>query len=251
MEASLLAIFMVSACVFVVLLEHPASALHQSIEDPIVRRWLMGAAMGGTLMGIVYSPWGQRSGAHLNPFLTMTFFSLGKIDRWDAVFYSLAHFAGAAAGVLVAVAVIGAPVGHGAVNYAVTVPGPAGAWVAFAAEILISLLMITTVLTTSNTKRLSRYTGLFAGALVAIYIAAESPYSGMSMNPARTLGSALFADEWTAIWVYFTAPLIAMLGGGQLFRLRRGAHAVLCAKLHHHNRKRCIFRCNYGEIDGK
>jgi aquaporin Z len=251
MEAALLATFMISACVFTVLLEHPGSALHQSIEDPFVRRSLMGLAMGATLIGIVYSPWGQRSGAHMNPFLTLAFFTLGKVDRWDALFYSLAHFAGGVAGVLIAVIFIGTPVWHGAVNYAVTIPGSAGAWAAFGAEVVISLVLIITVLTVSNTKRLSRFTGVFAGTLVAIYIAAESPYSGMSMNPARTLGSAFFANEWTAIWVYFTAPLIAMLAGAQLFRLRRGAQAVLCAKLHHHNGKRCIFRCNYGEIDGK
>jgi aquaporin Z len=88
----------------------------------------------------------------MNPFLTLTFFTLGKIDRWDAVFYALSHFVGGITGVLIGVTLIGAAVGHAAVNDAVTIPGSAGAWVAFGAEVLISLLMITTVLTVSNTS---------------------------------------------------------------------------------------------------
>jgi aquaporin Z len=66
----------------------------------------------------------------------------------------------------------------------------------------------------------------------------------MSMNPARTLGSALPARVWTGLWVYFTAPLLGMLTGAELYRAisRRG---VACAKLHHQNRYRCIFRCGY------
>lgn len=249
-EAALLACFMLSACAFTVLLEHPSSPLHRSIDNPLVRRMLMGLAMGATLIAIVYSPPGRRSGAHLNPYLTLTYFMLGKIARWDAIFYACSQLVGGALGVFIASLLIGAPVSQDAVNYAVTIPGSGGAWVAFAAEIMISTLMILTVLTASNTKSLSRFTGLIAGALVAVFITVEAPLSGMSMNPARTLGSALFAGEWRSIWVYFTAPLIAMVAGGQLFRLRKGPHAVLCAKLHHHNTTQCIFRCNYGAING-
>jgi len=71
----------------------------------------------------------------------------------------------------------------------------------------------------------------------------------MSMNPARTVGSALPSGVWTAVWVYFLAPPIAMLSAGQLYRHFRGAHSVFCAKFHHHNDKPCIFRCNYGAIN--
>src|SRR5438552_6987224 len=127
MEAAGLAIFMISACAFGVLLEHPMSPLHQAIEDPQVRRALMGIAMGLTAIGIVYSPWGQRSGAHLNPVLTLNFLLLGKIAPWDAFFYVVSQFAGAALGVVVADAVVGFPLRHSGVNYVVTAPGPWGA----------------------------------------------------------------------------------------------------------------------------
>ncbi|MGH7455433.1 MAG: aquaporin, partial [bacterium] len=84
-------------------------------------------------------------------------------------------------------------------------------------------------------------TGLCAAALVATYIMFEAPLSGMSMNPARTFGSALPAQVWTALWVYFTAPLIGMLAAAQLYVTMKSTRAVNCAKLHHQNAKRCIF----------
>jgi aquaporin Z len=102
MEAAGLGIFMISACMVVALLEHPASPVRQSLPSPFLRRALIGIAMGLTAIGIVYSPWGKQSGAHLNPSLTLTFFRLGKVHGWDAFFYVLAQFAGGLSGVLVA-----------------------------------------------------------------------------------------------------------------------------------------------------
>ena len=106
------------------------------------------------------------------------------------------------------------------------------------------------VLAVSNRPGLNRFTGLCAGALVAVYIVIEAPLSGMSMNPARTTGSAVYARAWTALWVYFTAPLLGMLAAAQLFLARQGARGVRCAKLHHENEQRCIFRCGYREAAG-
>jgi len=90
-------------------------------------------------------------------------------------------------------------------------PGPGGIGAAFLAESLISFILIAVVLTVSNTQKLARFTGLFAGACVATFIIWESPYSGMSMNPARTLGSAVLPGLWTALWIYFLAPPLGML----------------------------------------
>jgi aquaporin Z len=249
METAALGLFMVSACVFGLLLEHPSSPVRQGLPDAFGRRILGGIAMGLTAVAVISSPWGQRSGAHMNPALTLTFLSLGKIAPWDAIFYMAAQFAGGAAGVILSAFLIGPPLGHSAVNYVATVPGPNGPWIAFAAEFAISFLLVSVVLPVANSPRTTRYTPWVAGFLVANFIAFEAPLSGMSMNPARTAGSALPAGTWTAAWVYFLAPSIAMLSAGQVYRHWRGAHRVYCAKYHHHNDKRCIFRCNYGAID--
>jgi aquaporin Z len=248
-EAASLGMFMVSACVFGVVLGHPASPLRQAVPDSFVRRILGGIAMGLTAVSIISSPWGRRSGAHMNPALTLTFLSLGKIAPWDAVFYIAAQFAGGAAGVVLCASIIGPLLRDSAVNYVATVPGSGGPWIAFAAEFAISFLLVAVVLNVANSARTTRFTPWVAGFLVAGFITFEAPLSGMSMNPARTVGSALPAGIWTAVWVYFLAPVAAMLSAGQVYRQSRGAHRVFCAKLHHHNDERCIFRCNYGAID--
>jgi aquaporin Z len=184
----------------------------------------------------------------MNPGFTLSFYLLGKVQRWDAAFYAIAQFAGGILGVLASVTLMGELVKHPSVNYVATVPGPRGPAVAFAAEFLISFVQMSAVLLTSNQKKLSRFTPFFAAALLATYITFEAPLSGMSMNPARTLGSAVPARVWTAIWVYFLAPPAAMILAGQVYRFRLGAHRVFCAKLHHHNSNRCIFRCNYAAM---
>jgi len=89
--------------------------------------------------------------------------------------------------------------------------GKRRAFIAFIAKIAITFILMTVILHVSNNPRLNRFTGVFTGALVATYITVEAPISGMTMNPARTLASAVPAQHWTALWVYFTAPLIGML----------------------------------------
>jgi len=245
MEATELGLFMISACAFTVLLFHPSSPVARIVPDGILRRMLMGIAMGSTAIAIIFSPLGKRSGAHFNPSVTLTYFRLGKVELWDAVFYLVAQFIGGIGGILAAMLLLGRTAANPAVNYAVTVPGPYGVAAAFAAEVLISFLLMSVVLRVSNTRSIARWTGLFAGVLVATYITLESPISGMSMNPARTLSSAVGASVWMSLWIYFIAPPIGMLAAAEVFTRGKTRRTVACAKFHHHNNQRCIFRCNF------
>ena len=245
MEAAELGLFMFSACAFTVLLFHPSSPVAQTIHDGVFRRLLMGTAMGSTAIAIIFSPLGQRSGAHFNPSVTWTFFRLGKIEACDAAFYTLFQFAGGIAGVVLASLAFHRLVAHQSVNYAVTLPGSNGPIIALLAETIISFILMSVVLIVSNSKRLAPWTGVFAGALVATYITIESPISGMSMNPARTLSSAVGAQVWMSLWIYFVAPPLGMLLAAEVYRRLNTGRAVACAKLHHQNNHRCIFRCNF------
>lgn len=244
MEGALLGLFMVAATLFTGLLEHPGSPVRAALPSSLVRRALMGMAMGTTAVALIYSPWGKRSGAHFNPSVTLAFLSLGKIAPWDATFYVASQFAGGLLGVLLVAAGLRMVLEHPAVNYAVTVPGASGQGIAFLTEALISFVLMLTVLYVSNARRLARLTGICAGLLVAAYITLEAPLSGMSMNPARTLASGLSALQFPALWIYFVAPLIGMLSAAEFYLRRRGEDGVLCAKLDHDERRRCIF-CEY------
>jgi len=202
---------------------------------------LNGLAMGLTAIGIIYSPWGARSGAHMNPAVTWTFFRLGKVRSWDALFYPIFQTLGGIAGVLLVKFALGRIFTESPVSYVVTVPGKGGVAAAFLAEMAIACGMMLMVLFMTNTPRLARFTGLFGGTLVFLYITFEAPFSGMSINPARTVASALPSGVWRAAWIYFVAPIGGMLLAVELYQaLKRGAR-VGCAKWNHDMRHRCIF----------
>jgi aquaporin Z len=248
MDAAGLGIFMVSAVVFTAILEHPSSPVRQIIVNPFLRRMLIGIAMGLTAICIIYSPWGKQSGAHINPSVTLTFFRPGKVKPWDAFFYIIAQFICGLAGVLLITAVIKEAIAHPSVNYVATIPGTSGVSVAFISEFIISFILMSIILVVSKTMSIAHLTGLFAGILVATYITLEPPLSEMRMNPARTFGSALPANIWTALWVYFTASPLGMFLGGEVYLCVKGTKSVLCAKLRHQNDKRCI-RCGKPEVE--
>lgn len=239
-EAWALGMFMLSAALFATLLDYPGSGLHQAIPDTGLRMLLGGIAMGLTAVALIYSPWGQRSGAHMNPSVTLAFLRLGKIRRWDALFYVCAQFAGGIAGVALGALLLGHAFSDPPVSYAETRPGDQGIATAFVAEFAISAVMMATVLTVAGHARYARFTGWAAGFLVASYITLESPLSGMSMNPARSFASAAPGMQWQHLWIYFTAPVLGMLAAAQWKQWRSSAGALPCAKLIHADNVRCI-----------
>jgi aquaporin Z len=214
-EAWCLGMFMISACVFAVVLLRSGSPA--AVFDPAIRNVLMGLAMGGTAIAIITSPWGRRSGAHFNPAVTLTFLRLKRIGLADAAFYILFQFVGGLVGMLVSWLALGDLLEDAAVNFVVTVPGIYGGAGAFIAEETVSFLMMSMILFTGRSPRWSRRTPVFAGILLAIFIAIAAPISGMSMNPARTFASAALAGDWTGWWIYFLAPVTAMLAASELF----------------------------------
>ncbi|MBI1369831.1 MAG: aquaporin family protein [Planctomycetes bacterium] len=244
MEAALLGAFMISACVFAIALEHPASPIRRTIESAFLRRAIMGLAMGATAIALIYSRWGRRSGAHMNPAVTLSFLRLGRIGRGDAAGYILAQFVGAIVGVALISSLMRSAVSDPAVNFVATHPGVAGAVAAWFAECAIAALLMTTVLCINRHPALAPYTGWFAGLLVALYITFEAPISGMSMNPARSLGSAFVASDWPGLWIYFTAPPLGMLGAVEFIARLTRQPDTLCCKLSHSHKVPCIFRCN-------
>lgn len=232
-EGALLGLFMISACGFVALIEHSSSPVRGAIESPLLRRAFIGLAMGLTAIALIYSPWGRRSGALMNPAMTLCFWRLGKLNRLDAAGYIAGQILGASLGVALMAAVFGAWVRDSSVNYVATRPGPFPLATVWLAEFLIALVMMTVVMAANKMQGLAPYTGCFAGILVAIFITFEAPISGMSLNPARTFGSAINAGQWTGWWIYLTAPVAGMLAGIELHRLLGAREPSLCGKLSH------------------
>jgi aquaporin Z len=219
-EGALLAVFMVSASAFTILVEHPRGLLSGVVADPLARRLVVGVAMAATAATLIYSRWGLRTGAHMNPAVTLALSRLRPMPRRTVAGYMAGQFAGGVGGMALAAVLFGPPLSHASVNFAITRPGPRGAGAAFVAEGLMTLLMMSVVLRLSNHPRWAARTGLASAALLALFITVEAPLSGMSLNPARTLGPALFARDFTALWIYFVAPPAGMLLAASLFARR-------------------------------
>lgn len=219
MEALGLAIFMISACFFGGMLESKNGALHLAIPNAFIRSVIMGVLMGATALFIFYSPVTAPSGSHINPAVTVTFLRLGKMCRWDAVFFIIFQFLGGTLAVYVMAALMGETLTEPPVNYVCTVPGKTGIMAAAVTEFTIAVIMITMVLFTSGNGKLKKHTRLFAGLLVCAYVIVAGPVSGFGMNPARTFSSALPANTWTAFYVYMLVPFAGMLTAAELFLL--------------------------------
>lgn len=214
-EALGLAIFMISACFFGAMLEGN-TPWHNALPNAFVRIVLTGVLMGSTALFIFYSPFTRPSGSHINPAVTLSFLRLGKISRWDAFFYILFQMLGGTLAVYLMAALLKDPLTAYPVNYAATVPFK-GVRNAFITEFVIAFIMMSMVLYTSAHTVLKKYTRLFSGCFVCLYVIIAGPISGFGMNPARSFASALPAHTWTAFWIYAIVPVVSMLAATELW----------------------------------
>lgn len=216
-EALGLFLFMLAAGAATTLFEYPGSPVREAVQSDVLRRAGTGCLMGLTIAALAYHPWGRRTGAHFSPAVTLAFWRLGRIGGWDALFYVVAQFAGALAATPVLLALIGAPFADRHVNYGTTQPGQGGEGVAFAAEFVISFGLMFALLAALGTARFRKLAGVVVALLIVAYIVVESPLSGMSLNPARTVGAAITSGQWPGVWLYFVAPLSAMWLAAEAF----------------------------------
>jgi aquaporin Z len=215
-----------------------------AIGNAVLRRLITGILFAGGATAVVYSPLGQRSGAHINPAVTLAFWRMGKVPAADAVGYVVAQILGAFAGAALA-GLAFHDLTRG-VRWAVTVPGDGySPLTALAAEAAMTFLLVFTIFVCVNKPRVAARTGIIAGLLVALLVTIEAPISGTSLNPARSLAPAVLAPVYTALWIYFVGPMAGALVAVAAYRGRWGASTV-CAKLYHTEKYPCPFdTCGY------
>jgi aquaporin Z len=219
-EALGLGLFMVSACFFGAMIFSPGSAWYAIFPSMMYRNICMGLAMGGTALFLFYSPFTAPSGSQLNPAVTLTFLSLNKMCRYDAMFYMLFQLAGGTITVLFMQWKMGDILIQAPVSSVVTIPGKAGTGWAFVTELMIAFITMSMVLFTSNNSIWKKYTRICSAILVCSWVILAGPVSGFSMNPARSFASAFSSGIWTSFWIYLIAPFAGMLLAGWVFHQR-------------------------------
>lgn len=161
---------------------------------------------------------GEISGGHYNPAVSLGAFLDGRIDAITFISYVIVQCVGA----ILAGVTLAAAISSDFVATTATVPNEAlgvTAWDAFLLEALFTAFFVAVILkvTTSDTFGSSALIAI-ALSLVVIHIALVS-VTGSSVNPARTLGSAVVGEVWTDIWVYMIAPFVGALVGWGAFKL--------------------------------
>lgn len=226
-----------SAVVFMMGASSPMHSLMPAYRARLLLTGILFAA-GGT--AVVYSPLGQRSGGHINPAVSLTFWMLGKMGGRDLALYSAAQFLGGLTGAGLVELLWGG--WAASVNAGVTMPAP---WIsptgAAGVEFMITGSLLCVILYFVSHPKLHRWTGFAAGVWVAFLVFAEAPVTGTSLNPARSLGPAVVTDTYRDLWVYFLGPLGGAAAVAFLWKpaVAAGVRSVFCAKLFHTDRYAC------------
>lgn len=158
-----------------------------------------------TVAAVIYS-FGKVSGAHINPAVSIAFFSLGHLNKRALLSYWAAQLLGAWAGSFTLGLLVPPP--H---TWGETVPNlPWG--IALLVELLLTLgLVLAIFFFAMGPRSRQRLTGLAVGLYVGLVAYWAGPYTGASMNPARSFGPGMLSDQLAPLWLYFIAPLVGGL----------------------------------------
>jgi MIP family channel proteins len=175
---------------------------------------------GLVIMAMVYAT-GHLSGAHINPAVTIAFALTRHFPTRDAAAYVAAQLAGAVAGALLLLAIWPDQPGE----LGATLP-TIGAGSAFVYEVaLTALLMFVIVAVATDARAVGAGAAIAIGGTVALGSLFGGPVTGASMNPARSFGPALAANEWGDFWLYVLGPLAGAAIGAFSYQLVRGHDA--------------------------
>lgn len=195
----------------------PGAAMVNAYSEGAVTHPGVALSFAFVVLAMIYAL-GHISGAHINPAVTLAFWSAGRFPARDVVPYVAAQCAGAVAASFTMGWIVG-PVGRfGATVPAVSVGG------AFGVEWLLSFVLMLVIMAVATDKRVAPgFAGIAVGLTVGFCAMAGGPLTGASMNPARSLGPAVAGSIWDAHWIYWAAPITAMLVAVRVYEFLRAA----------------------------
>jgi aquaporin Z len=214
----------------------PHSPVAAHLDSTSARLLLTGLLFAGTGSLVALSPLGRRSGAHLNPAVTLAFWTQRKVHPHDLAGYIIAQTLGA----FTACAFLKLVWGDTArsLHLGATQPGRKVTDLGAASlEMLMTASLILMILFFTSHVRTARWTPLGNWLLVATLVWQGAPYTGTSLNPVRSLAPALLAPELAHLSVYLVGPIAGAVLAVGIFALFSHVHP-LTAKLFHDVRYR-------------
>jgi aquaporin Z len=176
---------------------------HYAGGNPISRTAAV-IAPGAVVMAMIYA-WGPLSGLHINPAVTFGFTARGVFPPAWVVPYWVVQLGGAIGAALFLQVMFGDVSAGG--TYPISTPG--GEWKSLVMEAALTAILVSIILNTATGARsIGHNAALAVGSTVALLGLFASPISGASMNPARTLGPDIVANNYTGWWVYIAGPAI-------------------------------------------
>jgi aquaporin Z len=183
-------------------------------------------AFGFVILALVYAL-GHLSGAHLNPAVTLAFWSVRRFPSSEVLPYIAAQCVGAVGASAVLRTALGA-VGH----MGATLPGIATSGT-FLVEGLLSFILMFVIMAVATDDRVTPgFAPIAIGLTVAFCALMGGPVTGASMNPARSFGPALVGAEWDRHWLYWVAPILGMLMAARAYDWLRGTQGPTHARAH-------------------
>lgn len=195
----------------------PGAVMVNARTDGVIGHAGIALAFAFVVLAIIYAL-GHISGAHINPAVTIAFWSAGRFPGRDLPQYVLAQCTGALLASFTLRAVLGPVDLLGA-----TVPSiPTGA--AFAVEWLLSFVLMFVIMAVATDERVADgFAGIAVGLTVGFDAMMGGPLTGASMNSARSLGPAVAGGIWEAHWIYWVAPVTAMMVAVRVYEFLRPA----------------------------
>jgi MIP family channel proteins len=156
---------------------------------------------------------GVVSGGHFNPAVTIAALMDKRIDVANAVLYIIAQVAGGIAAALA----LGATFDQESVKSVITAPGDGVTEIeALVLETLFTAVFLAVILTV--TRRTAAYAAFVIPAALVVIHFALVPFTGSSVNPARSIGPALVGGDITSLWIYLVGPVVGGLIGWAVYR---------------------------------
>ncbi len=202
------------------------------VPSSSLRLLITGLLFAGTGSLVAVSPLGRLSGAHLNPSVTLAFWTSGHVSRSDLLGYWASQFLGA----LLGVGVLRLAWGHvaGSLQDGRTAPHPGVTPIAaLVIEALLTAVLILAIFATTSSARTARLTPLVLWIVIALLVWRGAPYTGCSMNPARSLAPAVISGDFSSLWIYLVGPILGAVVAAWLFVMAPLGLRPVTAKLYH------------------